>query len=95
MAFRQRRDDWSEFLRENAETLRACGIPDEVLRVRVRFFVFLDHGFDQWGWSMNPHTFFHSSLLSDKQIARLACFVAEHFGEQYRVVVASRWQRAW
>jgi hypothetical protein len=25
----------------------------------------------------------------------LAQFVAEHFGEQYRIPIASRWQRAW
>lgn len=95
MAFRRRRDDWSEFLRQHAEELRVCGVPDEVSRDRLRLFVFLDHGFDESGWGTSPHAFFDSRILSDDQITRLAQFVAEHFGEQYRIPIASRWQRAW
>ena len=95
MAFRRQKDEWSEFLRHHAEDLRACGIPDEVSRDRLRFFVFLDHGFDEWGWGRSPHAFFDTRVLSDEQIACLAEFVSQHFGEQYRTVIASRWQRAW
>jgi hypothetical protein len=95
MTFRRQRDEWSEFLRQHAVELRACGVPDEVLRDRLRFLVFLDHGFDQWGWAKSPHAFFDSRVLSDEQVARLAEFVAQHFGEQYRIPISSRWQRAW
>ena len=94
MAFRRPRNEWSEFLRRHAEEFRTCGIPDEVSRDRLRFFVFLDHGFDEWGWARNPHACFDARVLSDEQIARLADFVAKRFGEQYRVPIASRWQRA-
>ncbi len=95
MAFRRQRDEWSEFLRRHAAELRACGVPAEVSRERLRFFVFLDHGFDEWGWASSPHAYFDSRMLSDEQMARLAAFVARHFGEQYRAPIASRWQRAW
>jgi hypothetical protein len=93
MAFRQQRDEWSEFIRQHGEEMRSFGVPDEVLRDRLRFFVFLDHGFDEWGWAKSPHQFFDARSLSDDQIARLAESVAKHFGEQYRVPIASRWQR--
>ncbi len=93
MAFRQRRDEWSDFLRHHAEELRSCGLPDEVLRDRLRFFVFLDHGFDERVWAKSPHAFFDARPLTDEQIGRLAEFVARHFGEHYRVRIASRWQR--
>jgi len=93
MSFRRKRDEWSEFLRRRAKELRGCGVPDEVLRDRLRFFVFLEHGFDQWGWGRNPHNFFDARVLSDEQIARLAYFVARHFGDESRVLIASRWQR--
>ena len=93
MAFRRRKDDWNEFLYRRRDELRACGVPEEVWRDRLRFFVFLDHGFDQWGWTRNPNAFFNSRDLSDEQVARLADFVATHLGEQYRVRIASRWMR--
>jgi hypothetical protein len=93
MAFRRRRDDWSQFLRQHTEELHLCGVPEEVSRDRTRFFVFLDHGYDEWGWAQSPHQCFNSRILSDEQVARLANFVASYFGEQYRVRIASRWQR--
>ncbi len=95
MAFRRQRDDWSDFLRRHAEELSACGVPEEVFRNRIRFFVFLDHGFDEWGWANQPFAFFDSRVLSDEQIACLAKFVARHFGDKYRIPITSRWQRAW
>lgn len=95
MAFRKARDDWSEFLRQHAEERRACGIPDEVSRVRMRFLVFLNHGFDQWGWARSRHDCFDARVLTDDQVVRLAEFVARHFGEGYRVPIASRRLRAW
>jgi hypothetical protein len=95
MAFRRRGDGWSVILRQHVEELRACGAHEAVLRNRLRFLVFLDHGFDQSGWAKRPHTFFYSHMLSDEQVARLAEFIAMHFGEQYRIPIASRWQRAW
>jgi hypothetical protein len=95
MAFRQQRDEWSEFVRQHADELRACGVSQAVFRDRQRFFAFLDHGFDQWGWAKSPHDFFDSQQLADEQIARLADFVAHNFSEEYRVLIGSRWQRAW
>jgi hypothetical protein len=95
MAFRRERDDWSDFLRRHGEELRSCGVPDEVSRDRLRFLAFLEHGFDERGWARSPHAFFDARVLTDEQIARLADFVAEQFGEKYRVPIASRWQRGW
>jgi hypothetical protein len=94
MAFRQQRDEWREFLRQHVDELRVCGVPNEVSRDRLRFFVFLDNGFDEWGWAKNPHACFDARVLTDEQIARLAEFVTRHFGEEYRVRIGSRWQRA-
>jgi hypothetical protein len=93
MSFRRQKDEWREFLHRHQEELRACGVPHDVWRDQQRLFVFLDHGFDQWGWAENPHACFNSDILTDDQIGRLAAFVAGHFGEQYRVRIASRWMR--
>lgn len=93
MAFRQQRDDWSSFLRRHAEELRSCGVPEEVVRDRQRFFIFLDHGYDERGWAKTPHVCFDSRILTDEQISRLADFTARHFSEKYRVLVGSRWSR--
>jgi len=91
MAYRRVRDQWSVFIRDHAQELRLCGIPTEVSRYRLRFLVFLDHGFDQWGWATNHHACFNSNTLTDEQLHLLADFVARHFGEQYRATIASRW----
>jgi hypothetical protein len=94
MAFRRKKGDWREFLHQHGQELRACGIPEEVFRERLRFLIFLDHGFDQWGWAKNPNNFFNSDLLSNEEIERLSDFVARHFGEQYRAPIATRWMRS-
>src|SRR5690348_7853990 len=72
MAFRRRRDEWDEFLKRHGAELRACGLPDYVVADRMRFLVFLDHGYDDWGRVENPHAFFDARLLTDEQISRLA-----------------------
>jgi hypothetical protein len=94
MAFRRRRNEWDGFLERHGAQLRACGLPDRVVADRLRFFVFLDHGFDQWKWAKNPHAFFDARVLTDDQIARLAEIVGRHVDAGYRVLVGSRWQRS-
>ena len=95
MSFRRLRSSWDDFLDQHSDEIQACGVPDEVMRDKTRFFVFLDHGFDQWGWARNPHSCFDARVLTDEQIGRMADFAARHFGEEYRVRVGTRWQRAW
>lgn len=63
MAFRRRRDEWDEFLSRHGAELRACGIPDYVVAKKMRFLVFLDHGYDEWGWAENHHAFFDARVL--------------------------------
>lgn len=94
MSFRQKRDAWRDFLREHEEELRACGVPAEVYRERLRFLVFLEHGYDEWAWAENPHgPFFRADTLSDEQLARLTDFAVRHFSPSYQVSLSSRWQR--
>ena len=95
MAFRRRRDEWDDFLKRHKDALLECGIPDDIVANKLRFFIFLDHGFDQWDWVKNRHDFFDARFLTDEQIARLADLVGTHIDESYRVIVGSRWQRAW
>jgi hypothetical protein len=93
MAFRRRRNEWDDFLKRHGEELRACGLPDHVIADRLRFFVFLDHGFDEWDRVKNPYGCFHARFLTDEQIARLARFVGSHVDARYRVSVGSRWRQ--
>ena len=92
MAFRRQRDAWDDFLKRHGEALRECGIPAEIVANKLRFHLFLAHGFDEWGWSQNPHAFFDARFLTDLQVAQLAELVGTHIDERYRVPVASRWQ---
>jgi hypothetical protein len=94
MSFRRRRNEWDEFLKRHRAELRACGVPDHVTATRLRFLLFLDHGFDQWGWAENRHAaVFNGDLLTDEQLRRLAELVAAHVDARYRVPVASGWRR--
>ncbi len=72
-----------------------CGIPDYIVANKRRFMIFLDHGYDEWGWAENHHAFFDSRILSDDQVTCLAELVATHIDERVRVPIGSRWQRAW
>jgi hypothetical protein len=54
MSFRRRRDEWDEFLKRHGPELRACGIPDYVVAKKMRFLVFLDHGYDEGGGPRTP-----------------------------------------
>jgi hypothetical protein len=95
MSFRRRRDEWDDFLKRHGHAVRECGIPDEIAANKMRFLIFLDHGYDQWGWGENHHAFFDSRFLTEEQIARLADLVAMYIDDRYRVPISSRWQRAW
>ena len=70
----------------NGAELRACGVPDYVTRDRMRFLVFLDHGYDEQGWGERQLVDVWSvEFLNLEQATRLADFIARHFGEeQYR-----------
>jgi hypothetical protein len=94
MSFRPHRDDWDEFLKRHGPELRACGVPDCVVAKKMRFLVFLDHGYDDWGRVENHHAFFDARVLTDEQIGRLADLVAEHIDGRYRVPIRSRWRRS-
>lgn len=94
MAFRRRRDEWDEFLKRHGAELRACGLPDCVVADKMRFLVFLDHGYDDWGRVENHHGFFDASSLTDDQIAQLAEVVGRHIDARYGVSVSTRWQRS-
>jgi hypothetical protein len=83
MSFRRKRDEWDEFLKRHGAELRACGVPDYVTRDRNRFFLFLDHGFDEYGRvDSRPCVPWSIALLTPEQASRLADFIARHFGEE-------------
>lgn len=94
MSFRRHRDAWDDFLKQHGSVLRECGIPDFIVAKKMRFLVFLDHGYDEWGWAENHHAFFDSRTLTDEQISRLAELVGTHIDERYRIPISSRWQRS-
>lgn len=83
MSFRRQKDDWGEFVRKHGQEILACGVPDYVFAKRMRFLVFLEHGFDEWGWAENHHAFFDSKSLSDDQVSQLAVLVRSHIDDSY------------
>ena len=95
MSFRQHRDDWDTFLKRHGHTLRECGIPDDIAANKRRFLIFLDHGFDEWGWAESGYAFLDSRSLTDEQITRLADLVGRYVDGRYRVSISTRWQKAW
>ena len=94
MTFRRKRDSWSEFVSRHGSELRACGVPEYIFAKKKRFLVFLEHGYDEWGWAENKHAFFDARHLTDEQVARLAELVDRHVDARYAVLVGSRWQRS-
>jgi hypothetical protein len=96
MSFRRKRDEWDEFLKRHGPELRACGVPDAVTADRVRFLVFLDHGYDEHGWyESRPCAPWSINTLSAEQAARLAAFIERHFGdEQYPDLLRNLRRRA-
>lgn len=93
MAFRRRRDAWDDFLRLHGPALRWCGIPDFVVSSRKRFFIFLDHGYDEWGAVEHRDGYFDARSLTDEQVRGLADLLGRHVDERWRAVVESRWTR--
>jgi hypothetical protein len=94
MAYRRHREKWDEFLSRFGLELQQCGIPDYVVAKKMRFLVFLDHGYDEWGCAENHHAFFDARVLTDEQIVRLAELVGRHIDTGYAISVGSRWQRS-
>lgn len=73
MAFPRQRDDWYYLLEKHEAELRACGLPDHLVANKLRFSVFLEHGFHQWEWAKTPHACFDARVLTDEQTARSRC----------------------
>ena len=94
MSFRRQRDAWDDFLKQHSTELCACGVPDYVVSKKMRFLVFLDHGYDDWGRAEDHHAFFDARVLTDEQIERLAELVSTQIDARYRVPISSRWQRS-
>ncbi len=93
MAFRRKRSSWDDFLLRNSALVAACGVPDEVISNELRFLIFLNHGFDEWGRATNRHSYFHPKILTDDQLTALADLLSL-FDEGYRVAIESRWTRS-
>lgn len=79
MSFQQHREktrDWREWVRRNHNRLVDCGIPHDVVADELRWFVFIDHCYDQWsGWSIDQ--------LSAEQARNLFDFLIDEYGEGY------------
>ena len=87
MGFRKKRSEWAKFVRCHSRTLDEIGIPDVVYQSESRFYVFLHHGYDEVGWSRQPHGYtFYISGLPDESLARLKTFVRRRFGEGYPAI---------
>ena len=58
MSFRQNRNlEWKNWINKHRSYLTSnCGIPDYLLENEKRWFVFLDHGYDEVGWFENHHS---------------------------------------
>lgn len=56
----------------NHDAIELCGVPDFVMREKLRFLMFLEHGYDERGWTENNHAFFDSKILTDSQMILLA-----------------------
>jgi hypothetical protein len=91
MSFRQKRNEWDEFLKRHGDEIRNCGVPADVVKNETRFYIFLEHGYDEFGWFKNKHAFFSSSILTGEQIVDLAQIVGDHIDEKYRKIIESRW----
>jgi len=93
MGFRRNRDEWDDFVSKHRESFAASGVPSYVYKDKLRFLIFLDHGYDEVGFLKSPHESFHSSLLTDEQIEALANFVGDFVDANCRVAIESRWSR--
>jgi hypothetical protein len=95
VSFRRKRDEWDEFLKRHGPALRDCGLPDYLIAKKLRFLVFLDHGYDDCGRVEGTGTFFHSDWLTGEQISRLADIVEESIDSRYGHVIRSRWMQTY
>jgi hypothetical protein len=95
VSYRRRRDAWDDFLKFHGSELLECGLPAYLIRDKMRFLVFLDHGYDEWGWYYSRHAFFDATALTDEQIQRLSQIVGDYIDEGFRQVIASRWARSY
>jgi hypothetical protein len=84
MSFRRTRDDWHEFLNRHGSELRECGVPDYIVRDRMRFLGVLEHdGHDDWGRAeTHPSSAWSIGFLTSAQSRRLADFIVRHFGAE-------------
>ena len=93
MSYRKNKNEWSELIRAHRADLRACGIPDFIYESEMRFFAFLDHGYDEYGWAKDQHNCFDSRNLSEEELSRLADFVTRHVDASYEARIRSGWRR--
>lgn len=93
MGFRRKRGEWDDFISKHRESFVASGVPTYIYTDKLRFLIFLDHGYDEVGFFKSPHETFSSSLMTDEQIEILAKLVGDFIDANYRVAIESRWNR--
>lgn len=71
---RGKTQEWAEWVRQNRNRLHDCGVPSDLYADKLRWFVFIDHCYDQWtDWSIDD--------LSESQSRNLFDFLINEYGE--------------
>ncbi|HEY1066089.1 MAG TPA: hypothetical protein VGE52_08260 [Pirellulales bacterium] len=95
MSFRRTRDAaWEAVLQRHCDELILCGLPEEMLRPRMRFLRFLDHGYDDDVRTAHAGPWFNVEMLSDEQFERLARFIAAEFPDERRRQCVQWWRES-
>ncbi len=85
MGFRKNRnDEWRIWLNQNSHHLMAnCGVPEYIIKDEKRWFIFLDHGYDEVGWYEDQHMAWDINRLSPEEAKNFYDFIKIQYGNKY------------
>jgi len=89
MSFRRNKKDkeWKEWCKLHQNILNTFGIPEKIFETEERWFIFLEHGYDEVDWSNKSQNIFTVNLLKKKELISLSNFLLEEYGTEYNSLI--------
>ena len=79
MSFNKKQRDWNKWKKKNQNFLNKCGIPEEIFETEERWFLYLEHGYDEIGYYKKIPIVHDINTLTKSQRDLLINFLSEQY----------------
>jgi len=75
--------EWNKWVKHSRHILNECGIPDYIYKSKKRWYIFLEHKYDEVGWFNDHHSAWSIDNLSKDGAKKFHDFIAREYPNEY------------